>query len=77
MASAPQAVGTVRSADRLAFPQRSPLAWLKYLTVFRRESVPTPYATAGEDIGMLEKVADLLDGAADEILRLRSPPSSK
>ena len=43
----------------------------------RRESVPTPYATAGEDIGMLEKVADLLDGAADEILRLRSPPSSK
>jgi hypothetical protein len=26
---------------------------------------------------MLEKVADLLNGAADEILRLRSPPSSK
>jgi hypothetical protein len=43
----------------------------------RRDSVPTPYATAGEDIGMLEKVADLLNGAADEILRLRSPPSSK
>ena len=44
----------------------------------RRESVPKPYATAGEDIGMLEKVADLLDGAADEILRLsRAPPPSK
>ena len=39
----------------------------------RHESVPAPYATADEDIGMLEKVAGLLDQAADEILRLRTP----
>jgi hypothetical protein len=39
----------------------------------RHDSVPAPYATADEDIGMLERVANLLDEAADEIPRLRAP----
>lgn len=39
----------------------------------RRENTPAPYAGANEDIAMLEKVADLLNDAATEILALRTP----
>jgi hypothetical protein len=39
----------------------------------RHENVPAPYTTADQDIGMLDRVADLLEQAADEILRFRTP----
>jgi hypothetical protein len=42
----------------------------------RRENMPSPYAGADEDMRMLEKVATLLDEAADEINRLRASPNN-
>jgi hypothetical protein len=39
----------------------------------RRDSVPAPYATASEDISLLEKVSNLLEQAAHEVLRLEHP----
>ena len=41
----------------------------------RRENTPTPFVGADEDIRMLERVAALLDDAADEIVRLRGSPT--
>jgi hypothetical protein len=40
----------------------------------RRDCVPAPYASASEDIAMLERVVSLLEEAANEVLRLRIPP---
>ena len=48
--------------------------WAKEI---RRENRPAPFAGAGEDIAMLEKVGTLLDEAADEIIRFRDSPSKK
>jgi hypothetical protein len=42
----------------------------QWASEIRRDSVPAPYATASEDISLLEKVSDLLEQAADEVLRL-------
>jgi hypothetical protein len=44
--------------------------WAKEI---RHENVPALYATTDQDIGILGRVADLLEQAADEILRLRTP----
>jgi hypothetical protein len=41
----------------------------------RLDSVPAPYYNSNEDTEALEKIASLLDEAADEILRLRAPQS--
>ena len=38
----------------------------------RRENMPAPYAGADEEMSMLERIATLLDEAADEIIRLRA-----
>ena len=37
----------------------------------RLDAVPAPYASASEDIAALERIAGLLEDAADEIVRLR------
>ena len=42
----------------------------------RRENMPAPYTGADEDTSMLERIATLLDEAADEIIRLRPSPNN-
>ena len=41
----------------------------------RRENTPTPFVGADDEIRMLERVAALLDEAANEIIRLRVSPN--
>ena len=43
----------------------------------RRENTPTPFVGADDDIRMLERVATLLDDAADEIIRHRASLDNK
>jgi hypothetical protein len=49
----------------------------QWVNEIRADSVPAPYAAAGQDIALLERCASLLEDAADEIARLRSALPSK
>jgi hypothetical protein len=43
----------------------------------RSENMPAPYAGADEDMSTLERVATLLDEAANEIIRLRASTNNE